>query len=110
VRVWLPAMTEDSYNGCSPHEACCDCGMVKARGGSRGRDMGHFANIIGELRRQGLKDVHARLIVRAMEREEIFSDLYGTYLHFQMERFAQIVQTVSGMPGYEVQRAVDSVA
>ena len=110
ARTWLPALREDSYNGCSPHEYCRDCGLVKARGTDRAKDRGYFANILGELRRNGLKDVHARLIVRAMGRNELFTDLYGSYLYFQMEKFTQIVGEISGLPVYEVERAAESCA
>ncbi len=102
-RDWLHVLDEGDYQTPAPHPYCEKCGLVKSIGPDRPKKMGYFISVLDELERllnhedkkddrYKLIEAQKRLIVKEMEGDELFQDLWGTYRSAQEERFVGIVR------------------
>ncbi len=100
---WLPILKRREKDVLAPHPYCCTCGLVRNIGPDRARKLGYYIEALSEIERL-LKHEHAkggrckltetqkRLIVKSLEKEDIFKDLYGTMASAQEDRFVEIIQ------------------
>lgn len=102
-RDWLPVLDEGDYQTPAPHPYCEKCGLVKSIGPDRPRKIGYFIDGLDQIERhlshEDKKDgrhrliaAQKRLIVKEVEEDELFRDLWGTYRSAQEERFVEIVR------------------
>jgi len=100
---WLPLLRKDTELTLSPHPYCDFCGLVRNVGPDRPRKLGYYVDKLSELERylknedgkkgkNKLTEVHKRLIVKEMEDEEVFNDLYGVLASTQEKKFVDIVK------------------
>ncbi|MFP4000841.1 MAG: hypothetical protein ACLFSM_04460 [Thermoplasmata archaeon] len=100
---WLPLLQKDLELTLSLHPYCEDCGLVRNIGPDRPRKLGYYVDKLSELERylekeaskgdkSKLTEVHKRLIVKEMEDEEVFTDLYGVLATTQEKKFVNIVK------------------
>lgn len=102
-RDWLPLLKEKEKCTLAPHPYCERCGLVRNIGPDRPRKLGYYTDVLSELERylqhehnkggkHKLIEAQKRLIVKEMQRDELFQDLYGSLASAQEERFIEIVQ------------------
>lgn len=100
---WLPLLQRDKELTLSLHPYCENCGMVRNVGPDRPRKLGYYVDKLSDLERylkqeaskggkSKLTEVHKRLIVKEMEEEEVFNDLYGVLATTQERKFLKIVK------------------
>ena len=102
-RDWLPLLKGDNQLTLAPHPYCEKCGLVRNIGPDRPRKLGYYTDVLNALE-QHLENEHKkggkhklieaqkRLIVKKMQEEELFQDLYGVLASAQEERFIEIVR------------------
>lgn len=100
---WLPLLRNLSKMTLAPHPYCDKCGLVRNVGPDRPRKLGYYVDKLSEIEKylknedskggkNKLTEAQKRLIVKEMENEEIFNDLYGVMESTQEKRFIEIVQ------------------
>ncbi len=100
---WLPLLQGEKKLTLSPHPYCDKCGLVRNVGPDRPRKLGFYVDKLSELERYleeedskggktKLTEAQKRLIVKKMEDEEVFNDLYGVLASTQEEKFVEIVK------------------
>ncbi len=100
---WLPLLRKDTELTLSPHPYCNHCGLVRNVGPDRPRKLGYYIDKLSELEKylkkedgkkgkSKLTEVHKRLMVKEMEEEEVFDDLYGVLATTQEKKFVEIVK------------------
>ncbi len=100
---WLPLLTGDTELTLSPHPYCDKCGLVRNVGPDRPRKLGFYVDKLSELEKHleredskggksKLTEAQKRLIVKKMEEEKVFNDLYGVLASTQEEKFVEIVK------------------
>ncbi|MBS3816522.1 MAG: hypothetical protein KGY76_03045 [Candidatus Thermoplasmatota archaeon] len=100
---WLPLLRNLSKMTLAPHPYCDKCGLVRNVGPDRPRKLGYYVDKLSEIEKylknedskggkNKLTEAQKRLIVKEMEDEEIFNDLYGVMESTQEKRFIEIVQ------------------
>jgi len=100
---WLPLLRRETELTLSPHPYCEFCGLVRNIGPDRPRKLGYYVDKLSEIERylrredgkkgkKKLTEVHKRLIVKELEGEEVFNDLYGVLASTQEKKFVDIVK------------------
>ncbi|MBS3781581.1 MAG: hypothetical protein KGY66_03755 [Candidatus Thermoplasmatota archaeon] len=100
---WLPLLRRDTELTLSLHPYCENCGLVRNVGPDRPRKLGYYVDKLSELEnylknedskkgKNKLTEVHKRLIVKEMEEEKVFNDLYGVLASTQEEKFVEILK------------------
>jgi len=100
---WLPLLRKDTELTLSLHPYCQHCGLVRNVGPDRPRKLGYYVDKLSELERylknedekkgkDKLTEVHKRLILKEVEEEEVFNDLYGVLASTQEQKFVDIVK------------------
>ncbi len=100
---WLALLYGRNKMTLAPHPFCEICGLVRNIGPDRPRKMGFFIDVLSKIERYleeeskkggkpKLIEAQKRLIVKEMQSEELFQDLYGTLASAQKEKFTEIVQ------------------
>ncbi len=100
---WLPILQKDIELTLSLHPYCENCGIVRNVGPDRPKKLGYYVEKLSDLERyldkedskggkSKLTEVHKRLIVKEMEEEEVFNDLYGVLATTQERKFVKIVR------------------
>lgn len=100
---WLPLLRKNTKLTLSPHPYCGFCGLVRNIGPDRPRKLGYYVDKLSELERylknedekkgkNKLTEVHKRLIIKEVQEEEVFNDLYGVLASTQEEKFVEIVK------------------
>ena len=91
-RLWLH---ENRYNTAdvSLHRWCVFCGVVQNITDDRPRKIGYWMNILSKIeKRFSLTQSQKRLIIKALEAHDFFSDLFSISGSEQKEVFIQIVE------------------
>ena len=99
-RVWLQKdsdLSKDfrkkSSTGLSDvalHHWCVLCGCVKNISDDRPKKMGYWVNIISKIERECfVAQSQKRLIIKELEKNELFEDMYGTTGSAQKELFVK---------------------
>ncbi len=101
-RIWLPetiGSSDDSKaNGTgksdiSLHHWCMRCGCIQNISDDRPKKMGYWINVLSKLVREyHLTDCQRRLVIKALQSNEFFEDLYGTTGSSQQGVFVKTVQ------------------
>ncbi len=102
-RIWLPetpnwskTMRDTSSNGKSDvslHYWCALCGCVQNISDDRPKKMGYWINILSKIAREcSLVQSQKRLVVKELESNEFFEDMYGTTGSAQQEVFVEAVK------------------
>ncbi|MEF8874546.1 MAG: hypothetical protein V5A88_07760 [Candidatus Thermoplasmatota archaeon] len=100
---WLPLLRKKSKMTLAPHPYCSKCGLVRNIGPDRPRKIGYYIEKLSELERylekedskggkSKLTEAQKRLIVKDMENQEVFKDLYGVLASTQADKFIEIIQ------------------
>ncbi len=112
---WLELIKGKNRLTLAPHPLCEDCGLVRNIGPDRPRKMGYFMEVLSKLERyleeesnkggkSKLIEAQKRLIVKDMQEEDIFQDLYGTMASAQKERFIELIQKYRpDLKSYEIE-------
>jgi len=104
-KVYL-APVRDSTNTVEQRRYCVRCGLVREDGA---KDLAFFVNRLHDLdetlqlagRHMGvchLTQVEKRLILRSMQAEPVFADVYGTTFAMQYNMFKRIVSRYRDIP------------
>lgn len=100
---WLPLLNKGEEKTLAPHPYCYRCGLVRNIGPDRAKKIGFYVEVLSEVQRH-LKHEHSkggkhklteaqkRLIVKEMQEDVVFNDLYGVLASSQEERFVEILQ------------------
>ncbi len=100
---WLALLKGKEKLTLAPHPFCDSCGLVRNIGPDRPKKIGYFIDVLSEIERYlkeeskkggkpKLIEAQKRLIVKDMQDEEIFNDLYGAMATAQKEKFVELVQ------------------
>ncbi len=100
---WLPILKERQDSTLAPHPYCRSCGLVRNIGPDRARKLGFYTEVLSELERylrleyskkgkHKLTESQKRLMVKEMEEDILFNDIYGSIASAQEERFVDIVR------------------
>ncbi len=100
---WLPLLRKKRKMTLAPHPYCGKCGLVRNVGPDRPKKIGFYVDKLSELERylenedskggkNKLTEAQKRLIVKEMEDQEVFIDLYGVMASTQKEKFIDIVR------------------
>ncbi len=100
---WLPLLQRETELTLSLHPYCDECGMVRNIGPDRPKKLGYYVDKLSDIERylkkedskggkSKMTEVHKRLIVKEMEEEEVFNDLYGVLATTQEKKFVEIVK------------------
>lgn len=112
---WLELLNGKDRLTLAPHPFCEDCGLVRNIGPDRPRKIGFFIDVLSELERYleeenkkggkpKLIEAHKRLIVKDMQEEDLFQDLYGAMASAQKEMFIELVQKYRpDLKSYEIE-------
>ena len=91
-RVWLPE-GRSLKSDVSLHHWCIHCGVVKNISDDRPKKMGYWMNVLSRIaKRFSLTQSQKRLVVKELESDECFDDLYGTTGSAQKEVFVETVK------------------
>lgn len=102
---WLPMLRNLESLTLAPHPYCEKCGLVRNVGPDRPRKIGFYMEVLSKIEKH-LKKEHdkggkcklietqKRLIVKKIQEEEVFNDLYGVMATTQEEKFLDIVKEV----------------
>ncbi len=101
--AWLPLLNKGCEEHLAPHPYCDRCGLVRNIGPDRARKIGWYVEVLSEVERHlkheyakggkyKLTEAQKRLIVKEMQDDEVFNDLYGVLASAQEERFVEILQ------------------
>jgi hypothetical protein len=108
-RVWLPETigsyddpripSSTSRSNVSLHHWCLRCGCIQNISHDRPKKMGYWINVLSKLAREyHLTDSQRRrLIIKALQSNEFFEDLYGTTGSSQKGVFVKLVQNYSNL-------------
>jgi hypothetical protein len=102
---WLPLLKGKSELTLAPHPYCERCGLVRNIGPDRPRKLGYYTDVLNALEehlenehkkggKHKLIEAQKRLIVKRMQEDELFQDLYGVLASSQEERFIEIVKEI----------------
>ncbi|MFW5898511.1 MAG: hypothetical protein ACOCT7_01500 [Candidatus Saliniplasma sp.] len=112
---WLALLKGKEKLTLAPHPYCENCGLVRNIGPDRPRKMGFYVDALNELQRYlreeskkggkpKLIEAQKRLIVKEMQKDDLFQDLYGTLASAQKERFIELVQKYRpDLKSYEIE-------
>ncbi len=100
---WLPILKERKDSTLAPHPYCRSCGLVRNIGPDRAKKLGFYTEVLSELERylrleyskrgkHKLTESQKRLMVKDMEEDILFNDIYGSIASAQEERFVEIVR------------------
>ncbi len=100
---WLPLLKGWERDVLALHPYCGSCGLVRNIGPDRAKKLGYYTEVLSEIERflkhdskkggrHKLTESQKRLIVKCMEEDDVFVDLYGTLASAQKERFVEIIQ------------------
>jgi len=100
---WLPLLDRGEEETLAPHPYCGNCGLVRNIGPDRAKKLGYYVEVLSEVERHlrhehakggkhKLTEVQKRLIVKEMQNDDVFNDLYGVMASCQEERFVEILQ------------------
>jgi hypothetical protein len=109
-RVWLPeafASLDDlrtpsstGKSDVSLHHWCVLCGCIQNISDDRPRKIGYWINVLSKLAREyHLTDCQRRLVIKTLESNEFFMDLYGTTGSSQQGVFVKTLQNYSNLDG-----------
>lgn len=98
---WLPMLGKRHELTLAPHPFCDRCGLVRNIGPDRPRKLGFYTDVLSKLEgylenehsrggRHKLIEAQKRLIVKEMEEDELFQDLYGAKGSAQEDKFVEI--------------------
>ncbi|MFO8110198.1 MAG: hypothetical protein R6U17_06755 [Thermoplasmata archaeon] len=99
---WLPILKNREKDVLALHPYCERCGLVRNIGPDRAKKFGYYVEVLSEIERflkheskKGgrckLTESQKRLVVKKMEEDEVFNDLYGTPSSAQEDRFVEIL-------------------
>jgi len=102
---WLPMLSRKESLTLAPHPYCEKCGLVRNVGPDRPRKVGFYMEVLSRIEKHlkeehdkggkyKLTEAHKRLMVKKIQDDEVFFDLYGVMASTQEERFMEIVQEV----------------
>ena len=102
---WLPMLRKLESMTLAPHPYCEKCGLVRNVGPDRPKKVGYYMEVLSRIEKHlkkehdkgskfKLTETHKRLIVKKIQDEEVFFDLYGVMATTQEERFLEIVKEV----------------
>jgi hypothetical protein len=102
-RIWLPeTMTslEEARTASGNHRSdvllhhwCVHCGCVQNISDDRPKKIGYWINILSQIERQRpITQCQKRLIIKSLESNEFFEDMYATTGSAQRRVFVKIVQ------------------
>ena len=116
--LWQPAtIPEKTHSPVQKKPYCKKCGKMKYLGSATAKKIGFYLNLLGELqkrseilRRRGVKemkltDVQKRTIVKILESDEYFLDIFSNNQYSQYDMFRDCVLKNSTIPPY----LIDSV-
>jgi hypothetical protein len=114
-RIWIPETTPFSddtrsissteRSEVSLHHWCVLCGCIQNISDDRPKKMGYWINVLSKLaRKYHLTDSQRRLVIKALESNEFFEDLYGTTGSAQQGVFVKVVHNYSNLD----QKTIDS--
>lgn len=101
---WLPLYKKRrSESVLAPHPYCYKCGVVRNVGPDRAKKVGYYVEVLSEVKRylknehdkggkHKLTEAQKRLMVKEMQKDEVFHDLYGNLASAQEDRFVEILQ------------------
>ena len=107
-RIWLPETIASSDDTRTPsstgrsdvslHHWCVLCGCIQNISDDRPKKMGYWINVLSKMAREyHLTDCQKRLVIKALESNEFFEDLYGTTGSAQQGVFVKVVQNYSNL-------------
>lgn len=102
---WLPMLMEKKSLTLAPHPYCEKCGLVRNVGPDKPRKVGFYMDVLSRIEKHlkrehdkggkyKLTETHKRLIVKKIQDEEVFFDLYGVMASTQEEKFIDIIKEV----------------
>lgn len=101
-RIWLPKTltwsktTRTTSNGRSDvslHYWCALCGCVQNMSDDRPKKMGYWINILSKMAREySVTQSQKRLVIKELESNDLFEDMYGTTGSAQKEVFVEAVK------------------
>jgi hypothetical protein len=102
-RIWLPEIITSSNDTRSPsstgqsnialHHWCVLCGCIQNISDDRPKKMGYWINILAKIAQEySLSQSQKRLVIKTLESNEFFDDMYGTTGSAQRRVFVKIVQ------------------
>lgn len=105
-RIWLPETNVSSNDSRTPsstgrsdialHHWCVLCGCIQNISDDRPKKMGYWINILALMAREySLTQSQKRLVIKALEFNEFFEDMYGTTGSAQQEIFVKTLQNYS---------------
>ncbi|MCK5773486.1 MAG: hypothetical protein KAH57_06830 [Thermoplasmata archaeon] len=116
--LWQPStIPEKIHSPVQKKPYCKKCGKMKYLGSATAKKIGFYLNILAEiqkrseiLRKRGVKemiltDVQKRVIVKFLESDEYFLDIFANNQYSQYEMFRKCVLNNSTIPPY----LIDSV-
>ncbi len=91
-KIWLPQEPSHTSEDVL-HHWCIRCGLVKNISEDRPKNIGYWVNILSRLsHRFSIAQCQKRLIIKEMQSNEEFGDLYGLTGSSQKEFFIDIVK------------------
>jgi len=102
-RIWLPETVTFSEDPRTPsganrsdvslHYWCSLCGCIQNISDDRPKKIGYWINILSEIEREcSFTQCQKRLVIKSLESNEFFEDMYGTTGSAQRRLFLKIVQ------------------
>ena len=102
-RIWLPktptwpkTTRDTSSNGKSDvslHYWCALCGCVQNMSDDRPKKMGYWINVLSKMAREySVTQSQKRLVIKELESNDLFEDMYGTTGSAQKEVFIEAVK------------------
>jgi len=101
-RIWLPetiarsegrATSNSGRSDVSLHYWCALCGCVQNMSDDRPKKMGYWINILSKMAREfSITQSQKRLVIKELESNDLFEDMYGTTGSAQKEVFVEAVK------------------
>jgi hypothetical protein len=99
-KPWLPSLGNGILR---PHPYCSTCGVVKNISHDRAKGLGHYTNVLSEMKRciekEGgrISSAQIRLICRELEAKDGFGDAYWMQGNTQRSIFTKIVRKYTNL-------------
>ena len=98
-RIWLPetiarsegrTTSSSGRSDVSLHYWCALCGCVQNMSDDRPKKMGYWINILSKMAREfSITQSQERLVIKELEKNKLFEDMYGTTGSAQKELFVK---------------------
>jgi hypothetical protein len=91
-RIWLPERLS-TKSDVALHQWCVLCGVIRNISDDRPKKIGFWINVLSRIaKRFSLTETQKRLMVKEIESNECFEDLYGTTGSAQREVFIKAIE------------------